>query len=313
LDSQCEDVKMGFNFPNAPADGTVFAPAGGPTYTFSNGVWKMAGGGSGFVVVSDTAPPTPFPGQLWWESDTGALFFWYVDANSSQWVQINFTPSNSGISSIVQTVITSSGTYVKPASLKFLRVEGVGPGGGGAQAVTAAANQNAVASGAGAGGYGYRLFAASELAASTPYTIGAAGTGGAVATGGTGGTSEFGSGINCTLGGGGGATRSASSAVVLSISGGNGGNSGSGWTISVTGEAGHTSVAALSPPISLRGRGGVTRFGWSPVEDGYFGNAGGPAPSGYGGGAGGQVTFNSAAGSSAPAGGPAMFLFTEYF
>jgi hypothetical protein len=31
--------------------------------------------------------------MLWWESDTGALWFWYVDANSSQWVQINFTPT----------------------------------------------------------------------------------------------------------------------------------------------------------------------------------------------------------------------------
>jgi hypothetical protein len=259
---------MGMNFPNAPTDGTVFAPAGGPTYTFSNGVWKLAGGGTGFVVVSDTAPPTPFPGQLWWESDSGALFFWYVDANSSQWVQINFTPSNSGISSIVQTVITSSGTYVKSASLKFLRVEGVGPGGGGAQAVTAAANQGAVACGAGAGAYGSRLFAASELGASTPYTIGAAGTGGAVATGGTGGTSEFGSGINCTLGGGAGATRSASSATPAAIHAAGGGAAGSGWTIGVIGENGHTSVVFVSSPLNLRGRGGVTRFGWSPVEDG---------------------------------------------
>jgi hypothetical protein len=84
---------VSFNFPNSPVDGTVFTPSGGPTYTFSGGVWKLSGGGSGFVVVSDTPPATPFPGMLWWESDTGALWFWYVDANSSQWVQINFTPT----------------------------------------------------------------------------------------------------------------------------------------------------------------------------------------------------------------------------
>ena len=85
---------MSFNFPNSPADGTTFAPAGGPTYVFSSGVWKLAGGGSSFVVSSDTAPASPFPGMLWFETDTGALFFWYVDADSSQWVQINFTPTS---------------------------------------------------------------------------------------------------------------------------------------------------------------------------------------------------------------------------
>jgi hypothetical protein len=84
---------MGFNFPASPSDGTVFAPSGGPSYVFSNGVWKLSGGGTSFVVVADTPPVNPFPGQLWFESDTGALFFWYVDADSSQWVQVNFTPS----------------------------------------------------------------------------------------------------------------------------------------------------------------------------------------------------------------------------
>jgi len=220
--------------------------------------------------------------------------------------------ADSKISSIVQTLATSSGSYSKRAGLKYLSVEGVGPGGGGAQAVTPAANQFAVASGAGAGAYGFRLFTAAELAASTPYTIGAAGTGGVVATGGTGGTSEFGSGINCTLGGGVGATRSASTATVLSVSGGVGGTAGTGWTIGVNGENGHVSVAGISSPINLRGCGGATRFGWV-VGDSYFGNAGGTGPGGYGCGAGGQVTYNSTAGSSAPAGGPAMFLFTEFF
>jgi hypothetical protein len=84
---------VAFDFPASPADGATFAPSGGPSYVFSNGVWKLAGGGTSFVVVSDTPPVNPFPGQLWFESDTGALFFWYVDADSSQWVQINFTPS----------------------------------------------------------------------------------------------------------------------------------------------------------------------------------------------------------------------------
>ncbi|HEY9379404.1 MAG TPA: hypothetical protein VIQ02_20180, partial [Jiangellaceae bacterium] len=31
-------------------------------------------------------PADPVDGQLWWESDSGSLFIWYSDADSSQWV-----------------------------------------------------------------------------------------------------------------------------------------------------------------------------------------------------------------------------------
>jgi hypothetical protein len=303
---------MGMNFPNAPTDGTVFAPAGGPTYTFSNGVWKLAGGGTGFVVVSDTAPPTPFPGQLWWESDSGALFFWYVDANSSQWVQINFTPSNSGISSVVTTAITTSGTYTKSASLKFLEVEGVGAGGGAAASNATAAGQNSVSSGGGAGAWGKKLFKASDLAASTPYTVAAGGGTSSSAGGSNGGTSEFGSGINLTLGGGIGGSRTGVVTTFTAVSGGVGGALGSGWDIGIAGENGHTGVAAISGAINLRPAGGSTRFS-SPFPDSYFGNAGSIAGGNYGGGAGGAVNSGSQAAQTGNTGGNGMFIFTEYF
>jgi hypothetical protein len=42
----------------------------------------------GGVTISDTAPPTPADGALWWESDTGTLFIRYTDVNSSQWVSV---------------------------------------------------------------------------------------------------------------------------------------------------------------------------------------------------------------------------------
>jgi hypothetical protein len=46
------------------------------------------------TIISDTPPVSPSPGTLWLKSDSFALYIWYVDANSSQWVQINFTPSS---------------------------------------------------------------------------------------------------------------------------------------------------------------------------------------------------------------------------
>jgi hypothetical protein len=40
------------------------------------------------TTISDNAPSSPQPGQMWWQSSTGNLFIWYADANSSQWVQV---------------------------------------------------------------------------------------------------------------------------------------------------------------------------------------------------------------------------------
>lgn len=50
--------------------------------------WGAIGGGA---TIADSSPANPSVGQLWWESDTGALNVWYDDGNTSQWVQTNGT------------------------------------------------------------------------------------------------------------------------------------------------------------------------------------------------------------------------------
>lgn len=60
---------------------TGLTGATGPVYTIS---------------VSDTAPVSPTSGNLWWDSSVGSLFFYYVDADSSQWVSAAVAPSGSG-------------------------------------------------------------------------------------------------------------------------------------------------------------------------------------------------------------------------
>jgi hypothetical protein len=49
-------------------------------------VLANAGAGGAAVTVSDTPPASPTSGQQWWDSVSGQMFVWYVDANSSQWV-----------------------------------------------------------------------------------------------------------------------------------------------------------------------------------------------------------------------------------
>jgi hypothetical protein len=50
---------------------------------------STGGPASGALYIGDTAPGTPVHGQLWWDSDSGNTYIYYVDVNSAQWVQQN--------------------------------------------------------------------------------------------------------------------------------------------------------------------------------------------------------------------------------
>ena len=67
-------------------------------YVYHNSAWTLAGGaGSGAsVTVGDSAPSNPAAGDLWWNSEDGRLFLYYIDVDSSQWVDAspNITGSN---------------------------------------------------------------------------------------------------------------------------------------------------------------------------------------------------------------------------
>lgn len=73
--------------------GIADAPNDGKQYGRQNLTWTevvaSGGGGSASIIISDTAPASPSPGTLWWESDSGTLSIWYNDGNSQQWVEIS--------------------------------------------------------------------------------------------------------------------------------------------------------------------------------------------------------------------------------
>lgn len=79
---------MGFNFPSSPTDGQIFAPAGGPIYTWHPPAWEVSssGGGGASIIVSDTPPVGAPDNALWWESDSGLLYLRFNDGTSIQWV-----------------------------------------------------------------------------------------------------------------------------------------------------------------------------------------------------------------------------------
>ena len=74
-----------------------------------------AGGGGTSVEVNDTPPQNPTEGDLWWDSssDSGKLYVWYEDDNSSQWVEAS--PSSGGGSGDLQTVTDAGNTTTNGA------------------------------------------------------------------------------------------------------------------------------------------------------------------------------------------------------
>jgi hypothetical protein len=42
----------------------------------------------GGATISDTKPDNPYPGQLWWDDNDGIFYIYYIDTNSSQWVEL---------------------------------------------------------------------------------------------------------------------------------------------------------------------------------------------------------------------------------
>jgi len=54
---------------------------------------NAAGGGGTSTTISDTPPGSPTAGSMWWESDTGTLWIYYNDGNTSQWVAVGGSSS----------------------------------------------------------------------------------------------------------------------------------------------------------------------------------------------------------------------------
>ena len=190
---------------------------------------------------------------------------------------------------INEYIYPANATWVKPPNLKFLDVEALGAGGGGGPGAATAAGQYTAGSGGGAGGRGMGLYAAAELPASVPITIGAAGASGAA-----GGTTSFGS-LGDAIGGQPGVTSAVATTVAVPAVGGYGG-SRSGFKHGAAGAHGGPGLAlAISNGYSLRGGGGA-----SPYRAGgrsyyaYTSNFGDPANGWGGGGSGGHTNISSA-------------------
>ena len=78
------------DFPANPTVGQEQNMSNGVVYQWDGAKWNTrlvesyanTGGNPGL-----NPPPNPTPGTFWWDSDSGQLYIWYVDADSAQWMQ----------------------------------------------------------------------------------------------------------------------------------------------------------------------------------------------------------------------------------
>lgn len=81
---------MAYDFPNSPTDGQIFTASTGTVYYWSaaKNAWRAQPSSLAPAVVSDAPPSNAVSGTLWYNSSDGNLYVYYVDSDSSQWVQI---------------------------------------------------------------------------------------------------------------------------------------------------------------------------------------------------------------------------------
>lgn len=90
---------MAINFPNSPSNGATHTAAGQTfTYDGTAGVWNPQEGTP--VSTGTSAPSSPSPGDLWFDTSSGTLYFYYADGSSNQWVGVSGPAGAAGVDGV---------------------------------------------------------------------------------------------------------------------------------------------------------------------------------------------------------------------
>jgi hypothetical protein len=89
------------DFPASPTNGQVY---GNWIYSSSKGAWQAKPLTSAVATPSDTAPLNPDNGDLWYNTNDGNTYVYYVDGTSNQWVQLK---SDATLSSTLGNRVTT--------------------------------------------------------------------------------------------------------------------------------------------------------------------------------------------------------------
>lgn len=211
----------------------------------------------------------------------------------------------------------SSGTWTKPAGLKFLVVECVGAGGAGGRNLSTSAAATSAGAGGGGGGYVMKKIPAADLGATETVTVGTGGTGSSGGAGGTGGTSSFTITSGTTIQATGGEGANGGSSNSFHHANGVDGGVGTNGDVNIVGQDGSPGFgfgtvssnaiavggAGGSSPLGGGGRGGSAAAGVTTGQPGNY----------VGGGGGGNAASTSQTATAGPDGADGIVLIWEYF
>ncbi len=243
------------------------------------------------------------------------------DASNNYWRCVQYQRASGGsLQGVTRQVITSSGTYTKPAGCirALWQIQAPGGGGSGAQATS---SQVVVGKGGAAGEY-HELLVNMSNVFTVSITMGAAGSGGVAAngSGGSGGDIAIGTGLTgstLTIKGGdaAGTPQASGTSALIDGLGDAARFSLSGSTADIKFRGGSSGPAIrLSGTVGYAGRGGDSYFGRGGVtlSQAENGNGVGQDGNGYGSGGSGGLS-NSATGKAGGAGAPGIIIVTEFY
>lgn len=263
----------------------------------------VSDGGTGvasFTAYSLIAGGTTSTGALQ-SAGTGTSGKWYVSNGSASLGTFKTI-------SVVNQVITATGTYTPTSGMVYCQIQCLGAGGAGGGSPSTSGIQVSAGSGGGSGEYAAGVFTASQVGASKSVTIGAGGVAVSGATGGNGGNTSVGALI--TANGGSGGITIPATGVASASAGGAGGTGGSGGEMRTPGSWGFGALCCYPAGFSEAGQGGNSQFG-AGGPGGAIAGAG-TAALGYGAGGGGSQQSSSGGNISGGSGKAGVVYITEY-
>jgi hypothetical protein len=117
---------MPLNFPNSPTDGQIYTDSTtGNRYSWDNTrqIWKWSPN-TVSTSVSSLPPGSPAQGTLWWNTELGRLFIYYVDEDTGQWVEASPVPGvNTGISNTVAAAFNTANSAFNTANSRLANTD----------------------------------------------------------------------------------------------------------------------------------------------------------------------------------------------